>query len=48
VPGDGDSRHAPSAALLAARAAADGLSLPAEPRYLRRPDAEQAQLELAR
>jgi tRNA threonylcarbamoyladenosine biosynthesis protein TsaB len=45
VPPEADPRHAPDAALLAARAARDGLTLPAEPRYLRRPDAE---LEVAR
>jgi tRNA threonylcarbamoyladenosine biosynthesis protein TsaB len=42
VPGDEDPRHLPAARLLAAGAAADGLSLPLEPRYLRRPDAEEA------
>jgi tRNA threonylcarbamoyladenosine biosynthesis protein TsaB len=42
VPGDDDPRHLPAARLLAAGAAADGLSLPLEPRYLRRPDAEEA------
>jgi tRNA threonylcarbamoyladenosine biosynthesis protein TsaB len=42
VPGDDDPRHLPPARLLAASAAADGLSVPLEPRYLRRPDAEEA------
>ncbi len=40
VPGDDDPRHLPRASLLAARAAADGLRTPLEPRYLRQPDAE--------
>lgn len=39
VPQDEDARHLPAAHLLAARAAADGLAEPLEPRYLRRPDA---------
>jgi tRNA threonylcarbamoyladenosine biosynthesis protein TsaB len=42
VPADEDPRHVPAARLLAARASADGLSLALEPRYLRRPDAEEA------
>lgn len=42
VPGDDDPRHLPAARLLAAGAAADDLSLPLAPRYLRRPDAEEA------
>ena len=41
VPDDEDPRHLPAARLLAARAAADGLRMPLEPRYLRRPDAEE-------
>jgi hypothetical protein len=42
VPDDQDPRHLPAARLLAARAAADELRMPLEPRYLRRPDAEEA------
>ena len=41
VPADDDARHVPAARLLAAQAAADGLGMPLEPRYLRRPDAEE-------
>jgi tRNA threonylcarbamoyladenosine biosynthesis protein TsaB len=41
VPDDQDPRHLPAARLLAARAAADELRMPLEPRYLRRPDAEE-------
>jgi tRNA threonylcarbamoyladenosine biosynthesis protein TsaB len=41
VPADEDPRHLPAARLLAARAAADGLRMPLEPRYLRRPDAKE-------
>jgi tRNA threonylcarbamoyladenosine biosynthesis protein TsaB len=41
VPADDDPRHVPAARLLAEVAAADALALPAEPRYLRRPDAEE-------
>jgi tRNA threonylcarbamoyladenosine biosynthesis protein TsaB len=41
VPADDDDRHLPAARLLAAGAAADGLSGALEPRYLRRPDAEE-------
>jgi tRNA threonylcarbamoyladenosine biosynthesis protein TsaB len=41
VPDDDDPRHVPAARLLAELAAADGLTLSAEPRYLRRPDAEE-------
>jgi tRNA threonylcarbamoyladenosine biosynthesis protein TsaB len=41
VPEDDDARHLPAACLLAADAVADGLSGPLEPRYLRRPDAEE-------
>jgi tRNA threonylcarbamoyladenosine biosynthesis protein TsaB len=41
VPDDADPRHLPAARLLAARAVADGLRTPLEPRYLRRPDAEE-------
>jgi tRNA threonylcarbamoyladenosine biosynthesis protein TsaB len=41
VPADDDPRHLPAARLLAARAAADELRMPLEPRYLRRPDAEE-------
>jgi tRNA threonylcarbamoyladenosine biosynthesis protein TsaB len=41
VPGDDDPRHLPAARLLAASAAAGRLSMPLEPRYLRRPDAEE-------
>jgi tRNA threonylcarbamoyladenosine biosynthesis protein TsaB len=40
VPDDDDPRHLPAARLLAAAATDDGLQLPLEPRYLRRPDAE--------
>jgi tRNA threonylcarbamoyladenosine biosynthesis protein TsaB len=42
VPADEDPRHLPAARLLAAGAAANALSVPLEPRYLRRPDAEEA------
>jgi tRNA threonylcarbamoyladenosine biosynthesis protein TsaB len=42
VPDDDDARHLPAARLLAAGAVADGLRTPLEPRYLRRPDAEEA------
>jgi tRNA threonylcarbamoyladenosine biosynthesis protein TsaB len=42
IPRDDDSRHAPAGRLLAAIAAADGLTTPAAPQYLRRPDAEEA------
>ena len=42
VPDDDDPRHVPAARLLAANAAAAGLSGPLEPRYLRRPDAEES------
>ncbi|MEO9175418.1 MAG: tRNA (adenosine(37)-N6)-threonylcarbamoyltransferase complex dimerization subunit type 1 TsaB [Gaiellales bacterium] len=41
VPPDDDARHAPAARFLAGLAADDGFSTPAEPRYLRRPDAEE-------
>jgi tRNA threonylcarbamoyladenosine biosynthesis protein TsaB len=41
VPDDDDPRHLPAARLLADRAFADGLRTPLEPRYLRRPDAEE-------
>jgi tRNA threonylcarbamoyladenosine biosynthesis protein TsaB len=41
VPDDDDPRHLPAARLLAERAAANELSMPLEPRYLRRPDAEE-------
>jgi tRNA threonylcarbamoyladenosine biosynthesis protein TsaB len=42
VPPDGDPRHTVSAAAVAALAARDGFATPAEPRYLRRPDAVEA------
>ena len=42
VPPDDDPRHAPAGRLLAGLAAADGLATAAAPRYLRRPDAEEA------
>jgi tRNA threonylcarbamoyladenosine biosynthesis protein TsaB len=41
VPADSDPRHAPAGRFLAALAAGDGLGTPADPRYLRRPDAEE-------
>ena len=41
VPADDDARHTPTGPLLAELAAGDGMSTPAEPRYLRRPDAEE-------
>jgi tRNA threonylcarbamoyladenosine biosynthesis protein TsaB len=42
VPRDDDPRHRPQAGAIAALAAAGGLSTPAQPLYLRRPDAEAA------
>jgi tRNA threonylcarbamoyladenosine biosynthesis protein TsaB len=42
VPADDDARHTPAGRRLAELAAADGFATPAEPRYLRRPDAEEA------
>jgi hypothetical protein len=42
VPAEGDPRHVVSAAAIAVLAAADRFALPAEPRYLRRPDAQEA------
>lgn len=42
VPPDDDPRHAPAGHLLAGLAAADGLATAPAPRYLRRPDAEEA------
>jgi tRNA threonylcarbamoyladenosine biosynthesis protein TsaB len=42
VPPDGDPRHDVSAATVAALAAGEGGATPAEPRYLRRPDASEA------
>ena len=42
VPPDDDARHAPAGRFLAGLAASDGLSTPPDPRYLRRPDAEDA------
>ena len=42
VPPDDDVRHAPAGRFLAGLAAADGLTTPADPRYLRRPDAEDS------
>ena len=41
VPADDDERHAPAGRFLAALAVADGFGAPLEPRYLRRPDAEE-------
>jgi tRNA threonylcarbamoyladenosine biosynthesis protein TsaB len=41
VPDDDDPRQLPAARLLAERASADGFATPLEPRYLRRPDAEE-------
>jgi tRNA threonylcarbamoyladenosine biosynthesis protein TsaB len=43
VPPDDDARHAPAGRFLAGLAAGDGFSTPADPRYLRRPDAEEVQ-----
>jgi tRNA threonylcarbamoyladenosine biosynthesis protein TsaB len=42
VPHDDDARHTPAGRWLAGLAIADGLATPADPRYLRRPDAEEA------
>jgi hypothetical protein len=42
VPADDDPRHRPQAGAIAALAAAGGLRSPAQPLYLRRPDAEAA------
>ena len=41
VPADDDPRHVPAGRRLAELAAADGFATPADPRYLRRPDAEE-------
>jgi tRNA threonylcarbamoyladenosine biosynthesis protein TsaB len=43
VPPDDDARHAPAGRFLAGLAAGDGFRTPADPRYLRRPDAEEVQ-----